>query len=60
MVRQIAAIAIDQNGQDLIEYALLAGFAAVAASALFPNFAFAPIQQIFQRLSSEITRITGV
>jgi Flp pilus assembly pilin Flp len=49
----------DDRGQDLVEYALLAGFAAVAASALFPNFAFAPIRSIFTNLSGHITRVTG-
>lgn len=29
----------DQRGQDLIEYALMAGFMAVAASALVPSIA---------------------
>jgi pilus assembly protein Flp/PilA len=49
----------DDRGQDLVEYALLAGFAAVAASALFPNFAFGPIRTIFSSLSGHITRVTG-
>ncbi len=36
----------DSSGQDLIEYALMAGFVAVAAGAIMPNVA-ASISQIF-------------
>ncbi len=37
------------EGQDLIEYALMAGFVAVAAGALMPNVAFY-INQIFSHV----------
>ena len=49
----------DEKGQDLIEYALLAGFAAVAASALFPNMAYQPMRQIYERVENELTRLGG-
>ena len=39
------------NGQDLIEYALMAGFVAVAAGALMPNIA-SSISAVFSKISS--------
>lgn len=44
----------DKKGQDLIEYALMAGFVAVAAGALMPNIA-AQISTIFNRVESIMT-----
>lgn len=41
----------DTKGQDLIEYALMAGFVAVAAGAVMPNVA-ASISTIFGKVSS--------
>ena len=41
----------DQNGQDLIEYALMAGFVAVAAGAIMPNVARS-ISTIFSKVAS--------
>jgi pilus assembly protein Flp/PilA len=41
----------DQRGQDLIEYALMAGFVAVAAGAAFPPVADT-ISQIFSKVQS--------
>lgn len=39
------------QGQDLIEYALMAGFVAVAAGALMPNIA-ASISTVFSKITS--------
>ena len=39
------------RGQDLIEYALMAGFVAVAAGALMPNIA-SSISSVFSKISS--------
>ena len=39
----------DTRGQDLIEYALMAGFVAVAAGAIMPNVASA-ISTIFSKI----------
>jgi len=39
------------KGQDLIEYALMAGFVAVAAGALMPNIA-SSISAVFSKISS--------
>jgi Flp pilus assembly pilin Flp len=41
----------DTRGQDLIEYALMAGFVAVAAGAIMPNVA-SSISTIFSQVSS--------
>lgn len=39
------------KGQDLIEYALMAGFVAVAAGALMPNIA-SSISTVFSKITS--------
>jgi pilus assembly protein Flp/PilA len=44
----------DTRGQDLIEYALMAGFVAVAAGAIMPNVA-SSISTIFSKVSSVMT-----
>jgi pilus assembly protein Flp/PilA len=44
----------DRRGQDLIEYALMAGFVAVAAGAIMPNVA-SSISTIFSQISSVLT-----
>ena len=41
----------DRKGQDLIEYALMAGFVAVAAGAIMPNVADS-ISTIFSKVAS--------
>ena len=43
----------DTKGQDLIEYALMAGFVAVAAGAIMPGVA-ASISTIFSKISSSM------
>lgn len=43
----------DTRGQDLIEYALMAGFVAVAAGAVMPNVATS-ITTIFNKISSQL------
>ena len=44
----------DKEGQDLVEYALLAGFIAVAAGALLPGISTS-ISTIFSKISSVMT-----
>lgn len=44
----------DTSGQDLIEYALMAGFVAVAAGAIMPGVADS-ISQIFSKVASVMT-----
>ena len=47
----IVKILKDNHGQDLIEYALMAGFVAVAAGALMPTVS-ASISTVFSKISS--------
>ncbi len=44
----------DDQGQDLVEYALMAGFVAVAAGALMPNISTS-ISTIFSKVGSVLT-----
>jgi pilus assembly protein Flp/PilA len=44
----------EEQGQDLIEYALMAGFVAVAAGAIMPNVA-SSISTIFSQVSSVLS-----
>jgi pilus assembly protein Flp/PilA len=44
----------DRQGQDLIEYALMAGFVAVAAGAIMPAIS-SSISTIFSQVSSVMT-----
>ena len=44
----------DRKGQDLIEYALMAGFVAVAAGAIMPGVS-SSISTIFSKVSSVMT-----
>ena len=44
----------DDRGQDLIEYALMAGFVAVAAGAIMPGVS-SSISKIFSKVSSVMT-----
>jgi Flp pilus assembly pilin Flp len=45
----------DDHGQDLIEYALMAGFVAVAAGAIMPGVS-TDISRIFSKVSSVMTQ----
>lgn len=51
-MKQILRLRIwkDKRGQDLIEYALMAGFVAVAAGAIMPGVA-TNISQVFSKVS---------
>jgi Flp pilus assembly pilin Flp len=44
----------DTKAQDLIEYALMAGFVAVAAGAIMPNVAVS-ISAIFSKISDQLS-----
>jgi len=44
----------DSHGQDLIEYALLAGFVAVSAGAVMPGISVS-VSRIFSKISSTVT-----
>lgn len=47
-------IRVDIHGQDLIEYALMAGFVAVSAGAIMPGVATS-ISKIFSKVASIMT-----
>jgi Flp pilus assembly pilin Flp len=48
----------DAKGQDLIEYALMAGFVAVAAGAIMPGVAVS-LSQIFSQVASVLSSANG-
>jgi pilus assembly protein Flp/PilA len=48
----------DTKGQDLIEYALMAGFVAVAAGAIMPNVS-TNISVIFSKVGSSMSNAAG-
>jgi pilus assembly protein Flp/PilA len=48
----------DSLGQDLIEYALMAGFVAVAAAAIMPNLGQS-LSQIFSMVTCTMSTIGG-
>lgn len=50
----LANLIRDRKGQDMVEYALLAGFIAVAAGALLPGISDS-ISTIFSRMGSVVT-----
>jgi len=52
------ALCRDQRGQDLVEYALMAGFVAVAAGALFPDLS-GSMSTIYSRLASKLVEAGG-
>jgi Flp pilus assembly pilin Flp len=47
----ILGIVLDEHGQDMVEYALLAGFIAVAGTALLPGVADS-LSQVFSKVGS--------
>jgi pilus assembly protein Flp/PilA len=51
MTRIVTKIWKDDSGQDLIEYALMAGFVAVAAGAIMPGVSTS-VSQIFSKVGS--------
>ena len=54
LLHKIRLLAQDNEGQDLVEYALLAGFVAVAAGALLPGISDS-ISVIFSKMASVLT-----
>ena len=54
LICRIRMLADDIEGQDMVEYALLAGFVAVAAGALLPAISTS-ISTIFSRMGSVLT-----
>jgi pilus assembly protein Flp/PilA len=48
----------DEQGQDLIEYALMAGFVAVAAGAAMPNVS-SSLSTVFSKIQGLMTAAAG-
>lgn len=55
LYERIRVLASEDRAQDMVEYALLAGFIAVAAGALLPNIADS-INIIFSRVTSLLSQ----
>ncbi|MBE0658091.1 MAG: Flp family type IVb pilin [Bryobacteraceae bacterium] len=49
----------NSQGQDLVEYAMLAGFVAVAGGALIPWGTTGPISSIFSKLNVYLVQLGG-
>jgi Flp pilus assembly pilin Flp len=56
--RILRSLCDDAQGQDLVEYALLAGFVAVAAGALLPSISTS-ISKIFSEMGSVLIGAGG-
>ena len=54
MAKYIIVFIKNQKGQDLIEYALMAGFVAVAAGAIMPGVS-ADLSTVFSKVSSSMS-----
>ncbi|MEP7352684.1 MAG: hypothetical protein ABI824_05585 [Acidobacteriota bacterium] len=57
--RRVLGICLDIRGQDLIEYALMAAFVAVAAGAIFPSTITPSISTIYSKISSSLDASPG-
>ena len=55
----ILKLARDERGQDMVEYALLAGFIAVAAGAILPGIS-GSISTIFSKMASLLVNAGAV
>jgi len=58
LMLKLKALKDNTRGQDLIEYALMAGFVAVAAGAIMPNIS-SNISTIFSKVASVMTAAAG-
>ncbi len=54
LLHKVRLLVQDNEGQDLVEYALLAGFVAVAAGALLPGISDS-ISVIFSKMASVLS-----
>jgi Flp pilus assembly pilin Flp len=53
-LRILLRIWSDQHGQDLIDYAMIAGFIAVVSGMFMPNFS-KDVSMVFSKIASTIT-----
>ena len=51
----ICRLHYDLRGQDMVEYALMAGFVAVAGGAIFPTSLMPGVSSIFSKLTTYTT-----
>ncbi|MBM3786377.1 MAG: Flp family type IVb pilin [Acidobacteria bacterium] len=54
MVAELNVLRTSQDGQDLIEYALMAAAIAIAVAAIFPNSIAPNISTIFSKVNSSL------
>jgi pilus assembly protein Flp/PilA len=54
LILRLQQVLQDERGQDLIEYAMMAGFVALAAGALMPGIS-ASISTVFTKVGSVMT-----
>ena len=50
---------LNVQGQDLVEYALMAGFVSVAAAGLLPSIVFPSMDMIFRKIESVMLAAVG-
>ena len=55
MLHRLPKLGDDRRGQDLVEYALLAAFVAVAAGAIFPTTVMPSVSTIFSKILSSFS-----
>ncbi len=58
LMRELASLGSEQSGQDLVEYALLAGLIAVAAGLFVPEMS-ASMVTIYERLASKLVQASS-
>lgn len=51
---------LDTRGQDLVEYALMAGFVAVAAGAILPTILFPSLKVIYDGIKFVLERAAAI
>ena len=59
MHRALGRLCVETSGQDLIEYALMAAFVAVAAGAIFPTGVMPAVSTIFSKIVSSFAVASG-
>lgn len=60
MTRLWITLRHDESGQDLVEYALMASFCAIAAGAFFPPALTGLVRDIFSKVISGLTVANSV
>jgi Flp pilus assembly pilin Flp len=59
MARRLRSFWFDQRGQDMIEYAMLAGFICVTMGILMPTVILENLNRIYSRVGSVLVTIGG-